>query len=63
MAGWRRRSDDRPRMSRPAGCLLWLIAVLVILIAAAILFGGFQQGTKAAGSPRPPGQTVSSLLR
>jgi hypothetical protein len=41
-------------MSRPIGCLLWLVLLLVILIVVAVLFGGFQLGTKAQGSPRPP---------
>ena len=38
-------------MSRPVGCLLWLVVLLVILIVAAVLFGGFQTGTKATGAP------------
>ena len=41
-------------MSRPVGCLLWLVVLLVILIVAALWFGGFQTGTKATGSPEPP---------
>ena len=57
MAGWSGRSsqEKRRRVSRPIGCLLWLIALLVVLIVVAVLFGGFQQGTKANGSPRPTG--------
>jgi hypothetical protein len=53
MAGWSRRSpqQNRRRMSRPFGCLLWLVVLLVILIVAAVLFGGFQTGTKATGAP------------
>jgi hypothetical protein len=43
------------RVSRPIGCLLWLIALLIILIVVAVIFGGFQLGTKASGSPRPAG--------
>ncbi|HUB39795.1 MAG TPA: hypothetical protein VMA72_13160 [Streptosporangiaceae bacterium] len=56
MAGWRGRSslDSRRRVSRPVGCLLWLVVLLVILILAAVLFGGFQKGTKATGSPQSP---------
>ena len=55
MAGWsgRSRQDSRRRVSRPVGCLLWLVVLLVILIVAAVLFGGFQKGTKAAGPPQP----------
>jgi hypothetical protein len=36
----------RRRMSRPVGCLVWLIALLVLLIVLSLLFGGFQRGTK-----------------
>jgi hypothetical protein len=54
MAGWSGRSpqQNRRRVSRPIGCLLWLVVLLVILIVAAVLFGGFQTGTKATGSAR-----------
>lgn len=49
--GWIPGGAGRPRRrSRAFGCLLWLIALIVILIIAALLFGGFQKGTKAAGS-------------
>jgi hypothetical protein len=30
--------------------LLWLIAIIVLLIVLAMLFGGFQQGTKVGGA-------------
>lgn len=36
-------------MSRPAGCLIWLIVLVVLLIVAAVMFGGFQKGTKYGG--------------
>lgn len=39
----------RPRRSRVIGCLMWLIAVIILLIVASLIFGGFQKGTKAAG--------------
>jgi hypothetical protein len=46
---WRRR-DNRPRrVSRPVGCLIWVIGLIVLLIVLATLFGGFQKGTKASG--------------
>ena len=53
MAGWSGRSpkENRRRLSRPVGCLLWLVALLLVLIVAAVLFGGFQTGTKATGAP------------
>jgi hypothetical protein len=35
----------RPR-SRAAGCLIWVLALLVILLLLSLLFGGFQKGTK-----------------
>jgi hypothetical protein len=56
MAGWGRRNNRESgrRMSRPIGCLLWLILLLVILIVVAVMFGGFQLGTKASGAPRLP---------
>jgi len=56
MAGWSGRSpqDNRRRISGPVGCLLWLVLLLVILVVAAVLFGGFQTGTKASGSSQSP---------
>jgi hypothetical protein len=65
MAGWSGRSpqDNKRRLSRPVGCLLWLVALLVILIVAAVLFGGFQKGTKATGSPEPSAPAAMSLPR
>jgi hypothetical protein len=32
------------------GCLLWIAIVLAILVVLAVLFGGFQKGTKV-GAP------------
>jgi len=63
MAGWSGRSpkESRRRMSRPVGCLLWLVMLLVILIAAAMLFGGFQTGTKAAAQGAVTGQSLSDM--
>jgi hypothetical protein len=51
---WRprgRQEGSRQRLSRPVGCLLWLIALLVVLLVLSLLFGGFQQGTKV-GAPQ-----------
>jgi hypothetical protein len=46
-----RSSDGRPRrFSRRAGCLIWLIAALALLILLASLFGGFHKGTKVTGA-------------
>ncbi len=61
MTGWGRRNyrGNGRRISRPIGCLLWLIVLLVVLIVVAVIFGGFQLGTKAAGSTRPPVPVVT----
>jgi cell division septal protein FtsQ len=42
----------RPR-SRARGCLLWLLILIVVLVVLALMFGGFQKGTKS-GSLAPP---------
>jgi hypothetical protein len=48
MLRWYSRRERR--RSRLVGCLLWLIALVVILIAASLLFGGFTKGTKVSGA-------------
>lgn len=54
MLGWLlRRGERRPR-SRLAGCLLWILALIVLLIVASLLFGGFRKGTKAGAGPPLP---------
>ena len=40
--------------SRAAGCLLWIVLLIVILIVLSVLFGGFQKGTKAAAREGTP---------
>ena len=56
MLRWRGRGERRrPRL---VGCLIWLIALIVILIVLSLLFGGFTKGTKVSGagplrSPQP----------
>ncbi len=42
-----RRERRRPIL---IGCLLWLIALVVILIVRSLLFGGFTKGTKVSGA-------------
>ena len=42
----------RPRM-RLGGCLLWLLGLLIVLVILALLFGGFQKGTKVNGTGPP----------
>ena len=49
--GWRR---GRTR-SRRAGCLLWVVILLVVLVVLSLLFGGFHKGTKVSwGRPAAP---------
>jgi cytochrome c-type biogenesis protein CcmH/NrfF len=62
MFGWLfGRGERRPR-SRLVGCLLWILALIVLLIVLSLLFGGFRKGTKAAGAglPRQASAAVSS---
>ena len=46
----RQRGQPRRRMGRLRGCLVRILALLVILLLLSILFGGFQRGTKASGT-------------
>jgi hypothetical protein len=53
MSRWLYR-DSRPpprtrRRVRPVGCMIWVIAIIIVLLVLSILFGGFHQGTKASG--------------
>lgn len=50
MLRWYGRRQER-RRPRFIGCLIWLIALVVILIVASLLFGGFTKGTKVSGAP------------
>jgi hypothetical protein len=43
----RRRRSPR---SRAAGCLLWVVLLVALLIVLSVLFGGFQKGTQVKGS-------------
>jgi hypothetical protein len=56
----RRERGHRPR-SRAAGCLLWIVLLIVILIVLSVLFGGFQKGTKANGLGRSCTSPTSCL--
>jgi hypothetical protein len=57
------RGERRPR-PRLAGCLLWILALVAVLIVLSLLFGGFRKGTKAGmGPPRPVVITGSQLGR
>jgi hypothetical protein len=53
---------SRPRRPRPrlAGCLLWLLALVIVLVILSLLFGGFQKGTKVNGTGVPVPFSVSA---
>ena len=53
MSRWYGRREGR-RRPRLVGCLIWLIALIVILIVASLLFGGFTKGTKVSLGPLAP---------
>jgi hypothetical protein len=46
-------SGPRPPRRRLAGCLLWIVGLIVVLVILSLLFGGFQKGTKAGGDGGP----------
>jgi hypothetical protein len=46
--------------SRAAGCLLWVVLLIVILIVLSLLFGGFQKGTKVGGLGGSRGTSCTS---
>lgn len=48
MLRWYGRGERRrPRL---VGCLIWLVALIIILIVASLLFGGFTKGTRVSGA-------------
>jgi hypothetical protein len=56
--GWGKRprpAARRWRVGGPAGCLLWIVVVVLILLVLSVLFGGFQRGTRAEPAVGPPG--------
>ena len=56
-----RRSGRTRRRSRPVGCMIWLIVIVLVLLALSLAFGGFHQGSKASG-PAGGGTSVSLAL-
>jgi hypothetical protein len=63
-SGWDKRPRPAARRWRPrgpAGCLLWVVILVLILLVLSILFGGFQTGTKAEPAKPPPGVSLASL--
>jgi hypothetical protein len=55
---WGPARESRRLFGSPAGCLIWLLALVVLLLLLSVLFGGFQKGTKA-GEPAPPRPSVT----
>jgi hypothetical protein len=51
----------RPR--RLAGCLLWIVALIIVLVVISVLFGGFQKGTKVGGDGAPQPFSVTAAGR
>jgi hypothetical protein len=53
----------RPR-SRARGCLTLILVVVAVLVVLALMFGGFQKGTKSSGPPRSgtsyPAQSIQA---
>jgi hypothetical protein len=60
----RRTSLPRSRPRRPrgrlAGCLLWLVGLIIVLVILSLLFGGFQKGSKVNGTGIPVPFPVSA---
>jgi hypothetical protein len=63
---WRRRPEQPGggrRLSRPVGCLLWLVLLVVILVLLSLLFGGFRMGTRAGDTgPAPVIRAAAAVL-
>ena len=36
----------RRRRSRLTGCLMWVLLLIILMVVASLMFGGFQKGTK-----------------
>jgi hypothetical protein len=53
--GGRRPAGNGRRRIGCAGCLLWIAAAVLLVLLLALVFGGFQHGTKAGLGP-PPAQ-------
>jgi hypothetical protein len=60
--GWLMTPRERRPRSRLSGCLLWILALIVVLIILSLLFGGFRKGTKATGASPPPVTSTSAGL-
>ena len=45
--GAQRAQRRGPRLT---GCLLWVLILVIVLVVASLLFGGFRKGTKVGGA-------------
>jgi type IV secretory pathway TrbL component len=63
MLRWYGRRDTR-RRPWLVGCLIWFIALVVVLIVLSLLFGRFTKGTKVSGLglPAPPAAAQHASL-
>jgi hypothetical protein len=48
------------RRARLTGCLMWVLLLIIGLVVASLMFGGFQKGTKAGISGAPAPVTVTA---
>jgi len=53
-------AGPRWRTRGPAGCLLWIVVLALVVLLLSVLFGGFQRGTKAAPPAQPPAVSLIS---
>lgn len=53
----------RRRRSRLTGCLLWVLLLIIGLVVASLMFGGFQKGTKVGIGGAPPPTMVTADWR
>ena len=60
MLRWYGRREGR-RRPRLIGCLIWLVALIVILIVLSLLFGGFRKGTRVSWA-RPAAPPAAAHL-
>jgi hypothetical protein len=59
---WRRRRVRRGRRRRlgRAGCLLWIVAVILIVLLLSVVFGGFRLGTRSGLGPAGTGVVTAA---
>jgi flagellar basal body-associated protein FliL len=43
---WRAGGEARGPRRRAMGCLIWMLVLVVVLLVLALMFGGFQKGSK-----------------